>query len=98
MEGEKPGRGRFDGPILGEEERAHDRQVLHKQRGEKGSDLVGGRSLAWHRLEKYVEAPERGMVLLRQRDGVAWPVNIITFDKVGNPLVKHVKNVKCGRF
>jgi len=98
MEGEKPGRGRFDAPALGEEERAYNRQILYKERGEEGSDLIGVRSLARYGLKKYVETPKRGMVLLRQCDGVTWPVNIIPFDKVGNALVKHVKNVKCGLF
>jgi hypothetical protein len=98
MEGEEPGRWRFDAPALGEEERTYNGQVLYEERGEEGPDLVGVRSLVRHWLKEYVEPPKRGMVLLCQRDGVTRPVDIIPLNEMGDALVKHVKNVEGGLF
>ena len=61
-------------------------------------DLMGIRSIIICSLEEDVEIAEKPMHLEGKSNGIAWPINIDTFDKMDNTNVKHVKNSNSGLF
>lgn len=63
---------------------------------EKCADAVGMRLLVGDGLEKDAKVTEELMEKLGQGYSIPRPVNLCSFDKVGNARVKHVKNGKSG--
>lgn len=100
MHCQKPRRRRVDCPVRSKVKGTGDGNAKgsRKNPGKERVNPVGVGLLAIYGFKENVEVSEKTMETLSKSDGIAWSVNIDTFNHMFNAVIKHVKHCERSFF